>query len=89
MDFSVIVINVVLGIPVYFLWRWILKRFIENSPKRKFTTWVATIISTPLIYAAIIMLSAVVGVPHQRPRAGIVYLWHIPSPPGLRSSQLP
>jgi hypothetical protein len=45
-----------LGIPTYFFCRWLLKKFIPVDKTRKKATWVATILITPLIYAAIVML---------------------------------
>lgn len=46
----------VLGIPTFFIWRWILKKFIKVDKTRKIATWTATIVSTPLFYVGLIML---------------------------------
>ena len=53
---EIYVILFVLGIPIFFLWRWLLRKHIKNEKTRKTATWIATIISTLFIYAAIIML---------------------------------
>jgi len=46
----------VLGFPTFFLWRWLLKKFIKVDRIRKIASWVATLIATPLIYIGIIVL---------------------------------
>jgi hypothetical protein len=56
MDFSVIVINLILGIPIFFLWRWIFKRFFKSVPRKGLSTLLATFITTPLVYTALIIL---------------------------------
>ncbi len=45
-----------IGIPTYFFWRWLLKKFISDDKSRKIATWSATIFSTPLIYVTIILI---------------------------------
>ena len=45
-----------LGVPIFFVCRWLLKKFIKIDQKRKIATWVATLIATPFIYFSIIML---------------------------------
>ena len=45
-----------LGVPTYFFWRWLLKKFIPVDKTRKIATWTMTIFSTPLIYAIIVLL---------------------------------
>ena len=49
-------ILLVLGIPTFFIWRWILKKFIKVGKTRKIATWTATIVATPLIYVGLLML---------------------------------
>ena len=49
-------ILIILGIPTFFIWRWLLKKFIKTDKTRKLATWTATIIATPLIYVGLIML---------------------------------
>ncbi len=46
----------VLSFPTFFLWRWLLKKFIKVDRIRKIASWVATLIATPLIYIGIIVL---------------------------------
>ena len=45
-----------IGVPTYFFWRWLLKKFISVDITRKVMTWSATILLTPLIYLAIVMI---------------------------------
>jgi hypothetical protein len=45
-----------LGIPTFFIWRWLFKKIIKVDKTRKIATWTATLIATPLIYIGIIML---------------------------------
>ena len=49
-------ILIVLAIPTFFIWRWLLKKFIKVDRTRKIVTWTATIIATPLIYVGLILL---------------------------------
>lgn len=49
-------ILLILGIPIFFFWSWLLKKFIKVDKARKIATWSATILVTPLIYVEIIML---------------------------------
>lgn len=49
-------ILIVLAIPTFFIWRWLLKKFIKVDKTRKIATWTATIIATPLIYVGLILL---------------------------------
>jgi len=49
-------ILIVLGVPTFFIWRWLLKKFIKTDKTRKIVTWTATIVATPLIYVGLIML---------------------------------
>lgn len=53
---EVYLLLIILGIPVFFIWRWILKKFIEDNKKRIITTWIVAIITTPFVYAGIIVL---------------------------------
>jgi hypothetical protein len=46
----------IIGIPTFFIWRWLLMKFIKADKKRKIAVWAATIITTPLIYIGIILL---------------------------------
>jgi len=53
---EVYVILIVLGVPIFFFWRWVFKKFIKSDRKRKITTWVVTIVSAPLIYVGFILI---------------------------------
>jgi hypothetical protein len=44
----------VLGVPTYFILRWILKKFIKVERVRIIATWMTTLIATPLIYSGLI-----------------------------------
>ena len=48
-------ILLILGISTFYIWRWLLKRFIKNNKKRSVAIWIATIAATPLIYIGIVM----------------------------------
>lgn len=49
-------ILLLLSVPTYFFWRWLLKKFIADDKSRKIATLTATIFSTPFIYMAMIAL---------------------------------
>jgi hypothetical protein len=49
-------ILILLGIPTFFFWRWLFKKYIQADKTRKIAVWVATIILTPVIYISIVML---------------------------------
>jgi hypothetical protein len=53
---EVYLILMVLAIPTFVIWRWLLKKFIKVDTTRKIATWTATILGTPLIYVGLIML---------------------------------
>lgn len=53
---EVYIILIILGIPVFFLWRWVFRRYIRAERTRKIATWTATIFTTPLLYAGIFLL---------------------------------
>lgn len=55
-DIEVYILLILLCIPVFFIWRWILKKFIEDNKRRTITTWIVTIITTPFVYAGMIVL---------------------------------
>lgn len=50
------IIVIILTIPIFFIWRWIFKKFIQTKLKRRIITWLVTIVSAPFIYATIIFL---------------------------------
>lgn len=49
-------ILLILGISNFFIWKWLLKKFIKVEKTRKIATWIATIMATPLMYVGLIML---------------------------------
>jgi hypothetical protein len=56
LSIEVYFILIILGIPTFFFWRWLFKKYIKVNKTRKLITWIATIILTPLIYVGIVML---------------------------------
>ena len=48
-------ILIILGIPTFFIWSWIFKKYIRVDRTRKIWTWAATILLTPCIYVGLIM----------------------------------
>ena len=56
MSIEVPFIIILLAIPLYFFWRWLLKKFIKNERNRKIATWVITICSAPILYVLLIIL---------------------------------
>lgn len=45
-----------LGIPTYFFWRWIFRKYLKTGKSTKIATWVATLITTPVLYLLVIQL---------------------------------
>lgn len=45
-----------LGVPTFFIWRWLLKKVIKTNKARKIATWAATLVTAPLIYVGLFML---------------------------------
>ena len=56
LSIEVYFILIILGIPTFFFWRWLFKKFIKVGPTRKILTWVATIFLTPCIYIGLMLL---------------------------------
>ena len=50
LSIEVYLILIILGIPTFFFWRWIFKKYIKVNKTRKILIWLATIILTPCIY---------------------------------------
>jgi hypothetical protein len=44
-----------LGIPTFFFWRWLFKKWIKVDQTRKIATWIATILVTPLIHIGMVI----------------------------------
>ncbi|RNI27506.1 hypothetical protein EFA69_15380 [Rufibacter immobilis] len=53
---DVYLIMILLGVPTFAFFRWVLKKFIINTRTRRITTWATTIVATPVIYMGLIML---------------------------------
>lgn len=53
---EVYIILLILGVPVFFLWRWLLSKFIKGQRIRTAMTWIITSITTPVLYVGIVML---------------------------------
>ncbi|MCF1717042.1 hypothetical protein L0U88_20535 [Flavihumibacter sp. RY-1] len=47
---------VIIAIPTFLFWRWLLKKYIKGDRTRKIATWSATLIGTPIIYVGLIIL---------------------------------
>ena len=54
-------IIIIVGIPIFFIWRWIFKKVIASKRKRVIVTWLVTMFSTPLAYAIIILIWFLAG----------------------------
>jgi hypothetical protein len=52
---EVYVINLLIGVAVFFFFRWLLGKFIVDEKRRKSAVWGATIVVTPLIYVGLIL----------------------------------
>jgi hypothetical protein len=49
-------ILIILGVPIFLISRWLLKKLIKVEKTRKIATWIVTLIATPLVYIGLIML---------------------------------
>jgi len=56
LSIDVYFILLIIAIPTFLFWRWLLKKYITVDRTRKIATWSATIIGTPIIYVGLIML---------------------------------
>ena len=67
MGIEVYFILLFLCIPVFFLWQWLFKKTIKAERVRKFATWGATLVSTPLLYVGfmLILISIITYYPHR------------------------
>lgn len=50
-------VSIIIGLPTFFILRWILKKIIRVDKTRKITTWVGTLILTPLFCFGIAILT--------------------------------
>src|SRR5437868_7357741 len=53
---EVYVFLIIIAIPVFFIWRWVFRKFIHTGRKLRFATWIATIFATPIIYIGFFLL---------------------------------
>ena len=56
LSIEVYFILLIIAIPTFFFWKWVLKKFIKVDRTRKIATWTATLIGTLIIYVGLIML---------------------------------
>ncbi|WP_179377379.1 hypothetical protein [Winogradskyella wichelsiae] len=49
------IIVILIGIPIFFILRWILKRFIKNKKTRNWISILGTIIIAPILYIGLVM----------------------------------
>ncbi|WP_163409760.1 outer membrane protein assembly factor BamE [Flavobacterium ajazii] len=56
MSIEVPFIILFLAVPLFFFWRWLLRKIIKNEKNRKAVTWIMTIFSAPILYALIIVI---------------------------------
>jgi hypothetical protein len=55
LSIEVYFILLIIAIPIFFFWRWLLKKYIKSDKTRKIATWSATLIATLVIYVGLIM----------------------------------
>lgn len=53
---EVYAILLLLAIPVFFFWRFVLKKFVSMTRIRKILTWLLTLMTTPLLYMGLVFL---------------------------------
>ena len=56
LSIEVYFIILIIAVPTFFFWKWLLKKYIKVDRTRKIATWTATLIGTPIIYVGLIML---------------------------------
>ena len=49
---EVYVLNLIIAVPVFFLARWVFRRFIDKPSIQSWCTWISTIALTPIVYIA-------------------------------------
>jgi len=55
-SFEVYLFLFLIAIPTFYFWRWLYRKYIPNSTKRKFFIWLSTIFFSPIIYVSIAFL---------------------------------
>jgi hypothetical protein len=53
---EVYIICIIISVPTFFFWRWLLRKLVKVGNTRQVLTWLATIIATPIIYSGLIYL---------------------------------
>lgn len=68
LSFDNIGFHIIIAIPTFFILRWLLKKIIKIKRYRIITTWILTLLLTPLLYlgAAIILFSILFHVPSKK-----------------------
>jgi hypothetical protein len=56
LSLEVYIINLIIGIPVFFILRWIFRKWIKNARTLKLVTWIGTLVCTPVTYIGLIVL---------------------------------
>jgi len=46
----------IISIPTFYFWEWLFKKYLKIDKTRRISTWIATLIATPLIYVGFILL---------------------------------
>ena len=56
LSIEVYFILLIIAVPTFFFWSWLLKKHIKVDTTRKIAAWSATVIVTPILYVGMIML---------------------------------
>lgn len=46
-----------IGIPTFFFWKWLYQKFVTDKTARTPLTWISTLITTPVLYASLALVS--------------------------------
>jgi len=55
-------IILLIGIPLFFIWRKLFRNRIKNNNKRTIVIWLATLLSAPITYVSIIVLTFLISI---------------------------
>ena len=64
LSIEVYFILLIIAVPTFFFWKWLLKKYIKVDSKRRIATWIFTFITTPIIYVPLVLLF-VFGLPFE------------------------
>lgn len=53
---EVYLILIIIGVPTFFFWRWLIKKHVRTNNWRIVLTWTSTIVATPAIYLILVGL---------------------------------